>query len=70
MSLCIQRDITIYPVPKENSEGAFRPQCYIHVNNNGRIIKSPYLYKQDRHLYLKIHELYKYYYDGHKNNAK
>ena len=63
MSLCIQKDITIYPVPKEKAEGEFRPECYLYVNNNGKIIKSPYLYKQDAKMYSKIYELYRFYAD-------
>ena len=63
MSFCIKRDITIYPVPKDNMRGVDRPECYIYVNDNGKLIKSPYLYKQDSKLYIKIYELYRYYYD-------
>ena len=63
MSFCIQKDITIYPVPVENSRGEFKPDCYIHVNKNGKVIISPKTYKQDIKLYDKIMELYSYYYE-------
>ena len=62
VSFIMSKGITIYPVPKDNSRGEFKPECYIHVNNNGKITKSPKTYKQDRHLYEKIKELYVWYY--------
>lgn len=62
VSFIMSKGITIYPLPKDNSKGEFRPECYIHVNNNGKITKSPKTYRQDRHLYEKIKELYVWYY--------
>lgn len=63
MSVCVRRGITIYPLPKDNSRGVDRPDCYIYVNKNGKLIKSPHVYKQDKQLYTKIYELYRFYYD-------
>jgi len=63
---CHKKGIIIYPLPVENVKGYERPNCYIRVNNNGKLIKPSYIYKQDAKLYDKIRAMYVEFYNTYR----
>lgn len=62
-SWCLKNGIKIYIVPIRN-----RKSCYIEVNDNGKLTKSPIIYKNQSIASDKIWELYLHLYDRNKKN--
>lgn len=63
-SWCLKHGVKIYPVPA--SKGQKNKTCYIEVNVNGKKTMSPSTYNTNE-LWVKVFELYKFYYDKHTN---
>jgi predicted NAD-dependent protein-ADP-ribosyltransferase YbiA (DUF1768 family) len=68
MSWANKRNVTIYPVPIDRSQGVYRPMCNIIVNVNGRIYRSKEQYKQNAKMYDEIIKLYERYYEKNRPN--
>lgn len=60
-SWCLNENIKIYIVPIKNKK-----ECYIEVNDNGLITKSPNIYKNQKIASEKIWDLYLYLYNQNK----
>lgn len=64
-SWCLANNIKIYIVPIKNKK-----ECYIEVNNNGYITRSPHTYKDQKIASSKIWDLNLYLYEQNKKNGK
>jgi len=60
-SWCLDKNIKIYIVPVQ-----YKKECYIEVNDNGLITKSPQTYKNQKIGSDKIWDLYLYLYNQNK----
>lgn len=62
-SWCLEKGIKIYIVPIQ-----YRKDCYIEIDNNGKITRSPHTYPNQSEASKKIWELNIYLYE--QNNEK
>jgi|TARA_R100000388_G_C7128230_1_gene104186 hypothetical protein len=62
-SWCLEQGIKIYIVAMRN-----RKECFIEVNDNGKITKSPKTYKNQSIASEKIWDLYLHLYEVNKKN--
>ena len=62
-SWCLKNGIKIYIVPIRN-----RKECYVELNDNGKIIKSPITYKNQSIASDKIWDLFLHLYELNKKN--
>ena len=60
-SWCLKNGIKIYIVPIRN-----RKECYVELNDNGKIIKSPITYKNQSIASDKIWDLFLHLYELNK----
>ncbi len=59
-SWCLKNNIKIYIVPIRN-----RKSCYVEIDNNNTIIRSPNIYKNQKIASDKIWDLYLHIYNKH-----
>ncbi len=64
-SWCLANNIKIYIVPIKNKK-----ECFVEVNNNGHITRSPHTYKDQKIASSKIWDLNLYLYEQNKKNGK
>lgn len=64
-SWCLAHGIKIYIVPIR-----LRKECYIEVDNNGKITRSPHTYKTQKIASSKIWDLNLYLYEQNKKDDK
>jgi len=62
-SWCLKNGIKIYIVPIRN-----RKECYVELNDNGKITKSPITYKNQSIASDKIWDLFLHLYELNKKN--
>ena len=63
-SWCLENNIKIYIVPIRNKK-----ECYVEVDNNGEIYKSPHTYKDQSIASSKIWDLNLYFYEKNNKNG-
>ena len=63
-SWCLENNIKIYIVPIRNKK-----ECYVEVDNNGEIYRSPNTYKDQSIASSKIWDLNLYFYEKNNKNG-
>lgn len=64
-SWCLEHNIKIYIVPIR-----FKKECYVEVDNDGEIYRSPNTYENQSIASSKIWDLNLYFYEKNKENDK
>ena len=62
-SWCLKNNIKIYIVPIKGKK-----KCFVEINDNGELIRSPHTYTSQKDASDKIWDLYLYFYDKKNNN--
>lgn len=62
-SWCLKHNIKIYIVPIRNKK-----ECYVEVDNNGKITRSPVTYKNQSIASDKIWDLNLHFFENYKKN--
>ena len=62
-SWCLENNIKVYIVPIKGKK-----KCYVEINDNGELIRSPKIYDNQKIASDKIWDLYLYLYNKKNNN--
>jgi len=62
-SWCLENNIKVYIVPIQNKK-----ECFVEINDNGELIRSPKTYKTQKEASDKIWDLYLYLYNKKTKN--
>ena len=63
-SWCLEHNIKIYIVPIR-----FKKECYVEIDNNGQITRSPHTYENQSIASSKIWDLNLYFYEKNNKNG-